>query len=108
MIAAYPQRYEGKYVRIKEELVMGNTLRVSVKNGFKRAMPAILDGNVTTLIAAGVLFFLGSGTIRGFASTLTIGIVISMFTALVVTRVLVNSMIWAGIHNPKYYGLRLK
>ncbi len=96
------------FERIKEELVMGNTLRVSVKNGFKRAMPAILDGNVTTLIAAGVLFFLGSGTIRGFASTLTIGIVISMFTALVVTRVLVNSMIRAGIHNPKYYGLRLK
>ncbi|MDO4530607.1 MAG: protein translocase subunit SecD [Bacillota bacterium] len=96
------------FERIKEELVLGNTLRVSVKNGFKRATPAILDGNVTTLIAAFVLFYLGSGTVRGFASTLTIGIMISMFTALVVTRVIVNSMIRAGIHNPKYYGLRLK
>ena len=96
------------FERIKEELVTGKTLRVAVKNGFKRAFPAILDGNVTTLIAAAVLFFLGSGTIKGFATTLMIGIVISMFTALVITRLLVNSMIRAGIHNPKYYGLRLK
>ena len=96
------------FERIKEELVTGNTLRVAVKNGFKRATPAILDGNITTLIAAMILFFLGSGTIKGFATTLMIGIMISMFTALIVTRLLVNSMIRAGIHNPKYYGLRLK
>ncbi len=96
------------FERIKEELIGGNTLRVSIKNGFKRATPAIMDGNVTTLIAAVVLFFLGSGTVRGFAATLTIGIILSMFTALFVTRVIVNGMMQAGIHNPKYYGLRLK
>ena len=96
------------FERIKEELITGNTLRVAVKNGFKRATPAILDGNITTLIAAVILFFLGSGTIKGFATTLMIGIIISMFTALFVTRIIVNSMIRAGIHNPKYYGLRLK
>ena len=96
------------FERIKEELVTGNTLRVAIKNGFKRATPAILDGNVTTLIAAVVLFFLGSGTIKGFATTLIIGILISMFTALFVTRLIVNGLMQAGIHNPKYYGLRLK
>lgn len=96
------------FERIKEELVIGNTLRVSIRNGFKRATPAILDGNVTTLIAAVVLFFLGSGTVKGFATTLMIGIIISMFTALFVTRLIVNGLMQAGIHNPKYYGLRLK
>lgn len=96
------------FERIKEELVSGNTLRVSIKNGFKRATPAILDGNVTTLIAAVVLFFLGSGTVKGFATTLMIGIFLSMFTALFVTRILVNGLMQAGVHNPKYYGLRLK
>ncbi|MBR4284027.1 MAG: protein translocase subunit SecD [Anaerotignum sp.] len=96
------------FERIKEELIGGNTLRVAIKNGFKRATPAILDGNVTTLIAAVVLYFMGSGTVKGFAATLTIGIVLSMFTAMFVTRVIVNSMMQAGIHNPKYYGLRLK
>lgn len=96
------------FERIKEELIGGKTLRSAVKTGFSRAVPAIVDGNVTTLIAAVVLFFLGSGTIRGFASTLMIGIVISMFTALVVTRVIVSGMIKAGLHNPKYYGIRVK
>ena len=96
------------FERIKEELIGGNTLRVAIKNGFKRATPAILDGNVTTLIAAVVLYFMGSGTVKGFAATLTIGIVLSMFTALFVTRLIVNSMMQAGIHNPKYYGMRLK
>lgn len=96
------------FERLKEELVIGKTLRVAIKNGFKRATPAILDGNVTTLIAAAVLFFLGSGTVKGFATTLMIGIIISMFTALVITHVIVKGMMLAGIHNPKYYGLRLK
>ena len=96
------------FERIKEELIGGNTLRVAIKNGFKRATPAILDGNVTTLIAAVVLYFMGSGTVKGFAATLTIGIILSMFTALFVTRLIVNSMMQAGIHNPKYYGMRLK
>lgn len=96
------------FERIKEELILGKTLRSAVKTGFKRAFPAILDGNVTTLIAAVVLFFLGSGTVKGFATTLMIGILISMFTALVVTRAIVNALIGAGVHNPKLYGLRTK
>jgi protein-export membrane protein SecD len=96
------------FERIKEELVIGKTLRSAVKIGFSRALPAIVDGNVTTLIAAVVLFFLGSGTVKGFATTLMIGIIISMFTALVVTRVIVSSLIKAGIQNPKYYGFRVK
>ncbi|WP_304507735.1 protein translocase subunit SecD [Anaerotignum sp.] len=96
------------FERIKEELVIGKTLRSAVKIGFSRALPAIVDGNVTTLIAAVVLFFLGSGTIKGFATTLMIGIIISMFTALVVTRIIVNSLIKAGFHNPKNYGFRVK
>ena len=62
----------------------------------------------STLIAAVILFFLGSGSVKGFATTLMIGILISMFTALFVTRIIVNGMMQAGIHNPKYYGLRLK
>ncbi|WP_352400594.1 protein translocase subunit SecD [Anaerotignum sp.] len=96
------------FERIKEELILGKTLRSAVKTGFSRALPAIIDGNVTTLIAAIVLFFLGSGTVKGFATTLMIGIIISMFTALVVTRVIVNSLIKAGFHNPKNYGFRVK
>ncbi|MFV0314664.1 MAG: MMPL family transporter, partial [Anaerotignum sp.] len=96
------------FERIKEELILGKTLRSAVKIGFARALPAIVDGNVTTLIAATILFFLGSGTIKGFANTLIIGIVISMFTALVVTKVIVNSMIKAGFHNPKNYGFKVK
>lgn len=96
------------FERIKEELIIGKTLRSAVKIGFSRALPAIVDGNVTTLIAAVVLFFLGSGTIKGFATTLMIGIIISMFTALVVTRIIVNSLIKAGVHNPKNYGFRVK
>ncbi|WP_313529530.1 protein translocase subunit SecD [Anaerotignum sp.] len=96
------------FERIKEELILGKTLRSAVKTGFSRALPAIIDGNVTTLIAAVVLFFLGSGTVKGFATTLMIGIIISMFTALVVTRIIVNSLIKAGFHNPKNYGFRVR
>ncbi len=96
------------FERLKEELVKGRTLRLAIKNGFSRAFPAILDGNVTTLIAAGVLFFLGSGTVKGFATTLILGIILSMFTALVITRLIVNAMMYSGLHNPKYYGMRTK
>ena len=96
------------YERIKEELTIGKTLRASVRVGFSRALSAILDGNITTLLAAMVLFYFGSGPIRGFATTLMIGILISMFTALVVARVIINNLILAGFHNPKYFGLRLK
>ena len=96
------------FERLKEELIQGKTLRVAIKNGFSRALPAILDGNVTTLIAAVVLFFLGSGTVKGFATTLIMGIIISMFTALVITRLIVNGLMQGGCSNPKYYGMRSK
>ena len=96
------------FERIKEELNLGKTLRSSVKTGFSRALPAILDGNITTLIASVVLFWLGSGTVRGFAQTLIIGIIISMFTALVITRLIVNGFVGLGANNPKHYGLRAK
>lgn len=91
------------FARITEELRMGRGLRVSVYTGFKKALSAILDGNVTTLLVAAVLWGLGSGTIRGFAQTLALGIVISMFTALVVTRLYVNQFIAVISDNPKAY-----
>ena len=71
-------------------------------------MSAIIDGNVTTLIAAGVLWLRGSGSVKGFAQTLALGIVISMFTALVITRLIIFSFYGAGIHNVKAYGRHLK
>lgn len=93
------------FERIKEEIAAGKSLRASTKIGFSRALPAIVDGNITTLIAGGVLYYLGSGTIKGFASTLIIGIVVSMFTALVITRLIVNGLIYSGIQSPKLYGV---
>ena len=91
------------FERIREELTAGKTLRASVDSGFKRALPAILDGNATTLIAALVLFFMGMGPVRGFAQTLTIGICLSMFTALIVTKFILNAFIGIGLKNPKLY-----
>lgn len=96
------------FERIKEELLNGRTLRSAVDSGFKRAFPAIFDGNITTLIAAGVLFFIGTGTVKGFAQTLMIGIIISMFTALFVTRIILKAIMGVGVINPKYYGLKIK
>ncbi len=91
------------FERIKDELRLGKTLRASVDAGFKRAFTAILDGNITTLIAAVVLYFFGTGTIRGFAVTLFIGTVVSMFTAIVVTKFLLKQLIGFNIKNPKLY-----
>ena len=96
------------FERMKEELLEGHSLRASVHNGFSRALPAIIDGNVTTIIAAGVLFWLGTGTVKGFAQTLMIGIIISMFTALFVTRTILKAIMGVGVINPKYYGLKIK
>lgn len=93
------------FSRIKEELAMEKTLRASVKAGFRKATTAIVDGNVTTLIASVVLFIMGTGTIRGFATTLALGIIISMFTALVVTRILLSAIANFGIKNKKLYGI---
>ncbi len=91
------------FERVKEELRLGKTLRASVDAGFKRAFTAILDANVTTLIAAVVLYFFGTGSIKGFAVTLFIGTLVSMFTAIVVTRFLLQQLIGFNIKNSKLY-----
>lgn len=93
------------FTRIKEELATGKTVRSAIKIGFNKATSAIVDGNVTTLIAAAVLFLKGSGTIRGFATTLGIGIVVSMFTALVVTRWILYAFYHIGVDKPGMYGI---
>jgi SecD/SecF fusion protein len=80
-------------------------VQTALKIGFDKALSAIVDGNITTLIAAGVLFFLAPGTIRGFAQTLALGIVLSMFTALVVTRFIMNAFYALGIRDAKWYGV---
>ncbi|MFC1496086.1 protein translocase subunit SecD [Candidatus Margulisiibacteriota bacterium] len=81
------------FERLKEELRSGKSIRISVEAAFERAFSAILDANITTLIAAATLFFIGTGTIKGFAVTLSIGILVSMFTAIVLTRLLVNLLV---------------
>ena len=91
------------FERIKEEVKSGKTLRLSINNGFSRAFSAIIDANVTTLIAGLVLLWLGTGAIKGFAITLMLGIVISMFTAIVITRFIIKNMVGAGLKNPKLY-----
>ena len=93
------------FTRIKEEIGKGKTVRSSIKLGFDKALSAIVDGNITTLIAAGVLYFIGTGTIRGFAQTLAIGIVLSMFTALVVTKFILNALFALGATDEKLYGI---
>ena len=92
------------FTRIKEEIAAGSGVRNAVAAGFKKALSAILDGNITTLIAAFVLIKLGSGSIKGFATTLMIGIVLSMFTALVITKMLLNAVVNLGLTNPKFFG----
>ena len=90
------------FTRIREEISAGSGVRAAVKAGFSKALSAILDGNITTLIATVVLMILGS--IKGFAVTLMLGIVLSMFTALFVTKMLLNSFLELGVQNPKMYG----
>ena len=94
------------FERIKEELRSGKTIRASIDSGFHRAFTAVIDSNVTTLIAALVLFWKGTGTIVGFASTLAIGVIVSMFTAITVTRFLLNRMVDFGAKNLALYGVR--
>lgn len=91
------------FERIKEELGLGKTLRASVEAGFKRAFSAIIDSNITTLIAAVVLYYFGTGTIKGFAMTLFIGTIVSMFSAIFVTKFLLRQLIGFNIKNPKLY-----
>jgi len=92
------------FARISEEIASGKSVGTSITTGFQKALSAIIDGNVTTLIAAGVLGMLGSGTVKGFASTLAIGIILSMFTALVVTRLILNALYALGLKDEKYFG----
>ena len=93
------------FARIREELATGKTVQSSIKIGFQKALSAILDGNITTLIAALVLYFMGSGTIKGFSITLMLGIFLSMFTALFVTRFLVKIFYALGVQSEKAYGM---
>ena len=94
------------FARIREELATGKTVRSAMKIGFKKALSAIVDGNITTLIAAVVLGLRGSGSVKGFAQTLALGIVISMFTALVVTRLVLNALFALGLKSEKLYGVQ--
>ena len=92
------------FARIREEIAKGKTVKEAIATGYKKATSAILDGNITTLIAALVLGVLGSGTIKGFAATLALGIILSMFTAMVVTRMLMKAFYAIGLQSPKLYG----
>ena len=93
------------FARIREELGTGKTVRNSIKIGFDKALPAIIDGNITTLIAAVVLLLLGPGSVKGFAQTLALGIVLSMFTALVITRYVLYAFYDMGLKSEKLYGI---
>lgn len=92
------------FTRIREEIGMGRNVSTAINTGFSKALSAIIDGNVTTLIAAAVLYVMGSGTVRGFAQTLALGIVLSMFTALFVTRTIIKALYAVGIQDEKFYG----
>ena len=92
------------YARIREEISAGKSVKASIKTGFQKALSAILDGNITTLIAAFVLNLMGTGSVKGFAQTLALGIVLSMITALLISRLLVNAFYELGFKDEKYYG----
>lgn len=93
------------FARIREELATGKTVKSAMKIGYQKALSAVVDGNITTLIAALVLWLRGSGGVKGFATTLAIGIVLSMFTALVVTRLIMQAMFALGLKSEKLYGV---
>ncbi|SCN21493.1 preprotein translocase subunit SecD [Clostridium sp. N3C] len=95
------------FERIKEELKKGKSVKSSIDAGFNRAMSSIIDSNITTIIAAIALFSIGTGGVKGFALTLTIGVVISMFTAITVTKTLINMAYNAGFLNKtSYFGVK--
>ncbi|MCL2873785.1 MAG: protein translocase subunit SecD [Defluviitaleaceae bacterium] len=95
------------FERIKEEIKSGRSVSASFKAGFTRAFPAIVDCNITALIASLILFAFGTGPVRGFATTLSIGVVISMFTALVISKMLLDGLINCGIQNPALYSVKM-
>jgi len=90
------------FERIREEVASGKTLRAAMRTGYRRALPAILDSNITTLIAGIVLFWMGTGPIMGFAQMLIIGIILSMFTSLVVGRIVVGCLVDMGVIKPSH------
>ena len=96
------------YGRIREEIINGTSVAGAIRAGFNKAMSAIIDGNITTLIAAAVLGFLGTGTIKGFAMTLALGVALSLFTACVLSRLLVRAVYSLGIKDEKYWARRTK
>ncbi|MCL2618319.1 MAG: protein translocase subunit SecD, partial [Defluviitaleaceae bacterium] len=96
------------FERMKDELANGRSLRSSLEHGFSRAIPAIVDSSVTTIIAGVILFWLGTGPVMSFASTLVIGIVVSMFTAVVITKIIMKALIGLGIRDLRLYGLSSK
>ena len=93
------------FERIKDELRSGKSVGASVNAGFKRALTAVIDSNITTIIASVVLYFFGTGTIKSFAITLFIGIVVSMLTAVTLTKFLLKQIVGFGIKNPAFYGV---
>lgn len=92
------------FTRIREEIAAGRNVREAIKTGFSKALSAVIDGNITTLIAAAVLYIKGTGTIRGFAITLALGIILSMFTALLITRLVLYAFYGLGCRDEKFYG----
>lgn len=92
------------FARVREEIATGKDVASAIDSGFKKALSAILDGNITTLIVAAVLGVLGSGTVKGFAITLAIGVLLSMFTALVITRWIIKSLYAVGLRSEKLFG----
>jgi len=96
------------FERMKDELSNGRSLRASLEHGFSRAIPAIVDSSVTTIIAGVILFWLGTGPVMSFASTLVIGIIVSMFTAVVITKIIMKALIGLGMTDLRLYGLSVK
>lgn len=96
------------FTRIKEEIGLGHSTKQAINEGFQKALSAIVDGNVTTIIAAVVLYLRGSGTVKGFASTLALGIILSMITALFVTRFIMNCFYSIGLEGEKLYGKKVE
>jgi preprotein translocase subunit SecD len=94
------------FERIKDEIKVGKSLRAAIDAGFRRAFLTIIDSNVTTLLAAAILFYFGAGPIKGFAVTLSIGIIASMFTAITVTKYLMGLLVKSGVENKRLYGVR--
>lgn len=92
------------FSRIREEIGAGKSVDAAIEQGFKKAMSAVVDGNVTTIIAALVLYLRGSGSVKGFAITLGIGVVLSMFTALVISKTIVRLLYNFGCKSEKLYG----